>query len=201
MSKLDNKIKIGFDISSTRIGYYYVDSFDIVRYGIVEIDSFSYTVSTFKKLMEKLLTEVKFDFKLKGIEVYFEVSNFQNAKLTNRFHFITGIILTALERTSFCGNVAELLDFKIFNANEWFPHLIKEHYPDLSTRALNTFERKERKQMSVAAFNKEHNIHVESDDIADAYFIWKYGDICKTTEQLKELTKKRKKEIKKHVRK
>lgn len=191
-----NKIKIGFDISSTKIGYYLVDSLERVKYGIIEIDHFSYSANTFKKIIDQLLKIAKLDIALKGIEVYFEVSNFQNAKLTNRFHFITGVIIAALANHV---DLGDLLDFKIFNANEWFPHLIKEHYPDLGDRALNTFERKERKQMSVAAFNKEHGSGVESDDIADAYFIWKYGDICKTTEELRELTIKKKKEIKKNV--
>lgn len=154
-------IKLAFDISSTNIGVAIIDKKNRWLTRKIEVD---YNENDLSTLVENLEFEIQLfiaHFNLywaihDDILVGLEVSNFKNAKLTQRFSLIAGMIIAILRK-----QYQSQVEFKMFNSNQW-QHLIG---------CKTTDDRQTRKQKSKDFF-KEKTAHFNpNDDETDAYCI------------------------------
>lgn len=151
-------IKLAFDISSTNIGIAVINEDEnwfktyTIKLNYNENDLHSVAKNLREKLIYILCSSGEDE-----IMVGLEVSNFKNAKLTQRFSLLAGMIIAIVESVWF----PPYIEFKMFNSNQW-QHLIG---------CKTTDDRQIRKQKSKEFFKEKTGLDNESDDETDAYCI------------------------------
>lgn len=151
-------IKWAFDISSTNIGVAVINKSKktFKTYSI----KLNYNENDLGKVAKNLREELIYILCSSDedeIMVGLEVSNFKNAKLTQRFSLLAGMIISIIETVW----NKEHIKFKMFNSNQW-QHLIG---------CKTTDDRTIRKQKSKEFFKEKTRIINDCDDETDAYCI------------------------------
>lgn len=151
-------IKLAFDISTTNIGVAVINKDeDWVETYTIKLNYNENDLGGVASELTKRILDIFNDFPTDKAMVGLEVSNFKNAKLTQRFSLIAGMIIAIAEDLWW----SKKTEFKIFNSNQW-QHLIG---------CKTTDDRQTRKQKSRDFFFKQTGIYNDFDDETDAYCI------------------------------
>lgn len=174
---------IGIDLATSWVGLVMLGEDDeVIYHNEIHLPKYSFDevtrkitydlfTSEFKK-MQKCIDFEKWDVN-DSIGLYIEMSNFSNAKLTQRFSRLSGIVeMIAIKELEW------LREIKHFNANEWRRFFVEDNWR-LKGKSFNSIDRELWKSESVREFKELTKIENESDNIADAYFIAKYGPKCR----------------------
>lgn len=196
-----NRIIISIDLSSRINGVCIFKGERLVKMDIVNLCGWEFIkksnyqnvykmIESIKKCVNKLQNEnEKYE-----LHVVIELSNFKNPLLTNRFHFITGMIICGL----LDANISTT--FKLVNNNEWFQHFWNQ-YGDNTCSYINV-PREQRKALSKQMwllkndFNKEQmeqEYGAGCEDLGDAFWMGHYYDILFDTFDKSEIVKKQRK--------
>ena len=167
--------KITFDISTKSIGVciigggesrtYHID----LNYNENELDKVFYQVS---KGITDIISLYRFPFPVfightQTFLLGMEVSNFKNAKITQRFSLIAGIIISIV-----CSIYKKhKVIVKIFNSNQW-QYLIG---------CKNSDERAVRKQKSKQFYYEKNGVWNDNDDETDAFCMCYYLEQLEST--------------------
>lgn len=146
--------------------------------GIVENDGFSiekiqdYYFNFVKEIIKRVegYTTLK-SYEEYTIKVGIEISNIKSPLLAMKFNFLGGMIVGIFLRNF------NKVEFKTFNANEWFQFLAQ----DLKINNWTHLERQERKKITMDWVSNLLNYKIDSDDKADAFAIAYFYDKCKDT--------------------
>lgn len=182
---------VGIDLSTQIIGVAIVLKPNETRLWEVHLqhwDSAFSTIITNHKILKEMVNEIKdkinyirneFDIEDYKIEIGIELSNFSNAKLTQRFSKYFGIIETYL-----LNSLPKIKLIKGFNANEWFQHL----YKDMNIKEPFTKLERQTRKLLAQDFTKQvlKLDSCVSEDMSDAFCIAWYSHKCRATEAITE---------------
>lgn len=181
---IKDNLYLGIDLSTKNIGIAYKVKDKTTLHTITLKKWSKNTLTENIDTLEEYFSGLKSKYFGINYDVYvgIELSNFKNAKLTQRFSFYAGVIYAILYLFA--------KDIKMFNSNEWQRFICSPQD-----------KREIRKQKSME-FCKQHNLSPKNDDEADAfcimYFLPKLRDeldIKKNTKQ-KKLIKQQKQQQK-----
>lgn len=171
--------RIGIDLATKEIGVaVYIDGEHKQFMGFQV--SLKKAVDWNKDLFEELKQIVGEGDLYRNFEIYIEVGNFGSPLVTQKFAYVAGM-LAAMFYEKGCEVV------HLVRPSDWFKALTKSK-PDKDYHTMNNNQltRNIRKQISIAALLEDiaHDVMCISDikditnDIADAYFVAKFGNRC-----------------------
>ena len=127
-------MKVGIDLSSTNTGLVILsDDNELIWHGNFQLwDNNRFVIAS--KVSEMIdYIKLKNPFNV-HVMIGIELADFKNANITNRFHFLTGIIISELKHRNFISAICDqdnkliMQLVKLFNSNEWQQHLgLKPH--------------------------------------------------------------------------
>lgn len=130
-------MKVGIDLSSTNTGLVILsDDNKLIWHGNFQLwDNDRFVIAS--KVNEMIdYIELKNPFH-KFFMTGIELADFKNANITNRFHFLTGIIISELARRNFVSAIYDkdnklvMQLVKLFNSNEWQRFLLEKYKPNI----------------------------------------------------------------------
>lgn len=171
-------IKIGIDLALNSCGICVIDDNNKVlwcdTHQFIKRDMNLHTEMECRKLVEKILDKAKTKT-IEPMEVYIEIGNYGNARMTQKFGILAGMLIgsligvIAMTKTKFY-----LMETKLITPNEWFSKFIKDVQKKESIdKHYNQLTREDRKRLSIKYSG------LKQDDTSDAYWIAYYGKECK----------------------
>lgn len=168
-------IKIGIDLSTTKTGIVVLRSYnkniDRLLIDNTNIKNITNIYTNFKLALKSLVEQLRIGIAT-DIIVGIEISNFKNAKLTQKFSMYAGLIIAILSDLG-------ITNIKWFNSNQW-QYLIGCKVQD---------ERDVRKQKARKFVAQFHNCKDWEQDEVDAYCIAYHLESLISTEQSEIKTK------------
>lgn len=195
---MSDRYRLGIDLSTTNIGVCVLEDNNEVRIkGTIKLEPFSFETQKMcintEVIANQLIRILKDTLFHNGgwpynLDVGIELSNYNNALLTNRFHFYAGVIYQILWDCMFDEELKKEtkiheLKIKFFNANQWM----------FKCGIRPRDDRNVRKKL-VRKFVMEHCERYNdnwTEDECDAYGIAYWLDELKNTDELHEETKKK----------
>lgn len=180
------KYRVGIDLSTKNIGVAIIKENQVQKVDVKVLCNRSFDQSTileFKWYINWLSLFLPKD--KSNVEVYIEIGNFGNPKMTQKFSLLLGII-----KTLFWEQLG--LEVKPISNASWFVLLAKDN----DIKVTNKLKREDRKKISVKLAKQCFHINEDNDDIADALWIAHYGNRCdnyfkeKENERLHKRTKR-----------
>lgn len=173
-------IKIGIDLSTTKTGIIAIREYDLNKIDRVLIDNTDIknmhnVYTNFKTHLKSLSEKLKFGANPE-IMVGIEISNYKNAKLTQKFSMYAGLIIAILDELG-------ITNVKWFNSNQW-QYLIGCKSSD---------ERNIRKEKARKFVKQFHNCEKWEQDEVDAFCIAYHLESLISTEQSSKNVKANKK--------
>lgn len=179
---------IGIDLATSLVGLVLINEDKVLYYKEINLPKYSFeeqtrslTYALFGNEFQKIKECINWN-EPNRIDLFIEVSNFSNPKLTQRFSRLAGIV----EFIATC-QLEWIKEVKHFNANEWRRLFMKDNCR-LNGKPINSIDREAWKSESIREFKKLTSIETSSDNIADAYFIAKYGSKCKGVLEREQVT-------------
>lgn len=169
-------IKIGIDLAMNSCGIcIYDDKKQNILYSsthhFIKRNMNFQTQLECKALVELLLEKIP--PAVDKVGMYIEIGNYGNARMTQKFGILSGMIIaTLIELLAKKTRKIYLTETKLITPNEWFSKLVSDK-KNLIDKHYNQLSRDERKKISMDASGLRQN------DISDAYWIAYYGDKCK----------------------
>lgn len=169
-------IKVGIDLSTTKTGIVAIREYNLKKVERIVIDntnikSIPNIYTNFKVALKNLNENWKFGANVE-VMVGIEISNFKNAKLTQKFSMYAGMIIAIL-------NELGITNIKWFNSNQW-QYLIG---------CIPSDERDVRKKKARKFVEKSQNCKDWTQDEIDAYCIAYHLESLISTEQSEIKTK------------
>lgn len=136
-------MKVGIDLSSTNTGLVILsDDNKLIFHDNFQLwDNNRFVIAS--KVNEMIdYIELKNPFH-KFFMIGIELADFKNANITNRFHFLTGIIISELAHRNFVSaiydqdNKLAMQLVKLFNSNEWQRFLLEIYKPYIKYKKQN----------------------------------------------------------------
>ena len=177
--------KLGIDLAKNKTGWAILDEFDIVYSNYNQPFGISYlwNDNIQKMIANCYLLANTIDKKVFSheINVFIELWNYGNAKMTCDFALLCGILCCSLEK------VCNVKEIKIFNANEWYKNIGKisdcrelRKQKSLEVATSLDWKNSDTKDCDISYEDFVNSNDEIDDNIADAINIAYWGDKCET---------------------